>query len=82
MLYQARAESRADFTDQRLARASVLARRPDLDELVALQGEVDFLEHRRRETRLSDHDHRMEMVRAGAQCAPLGWREETHNVEF
>ena len=80
MLYRARVESRADYVDQRLACATVLARHPDLDELVALQSVVDFLENRRRETRLSDHDHRLEMVRAGAQGAPLGWREDTHNV--
>jgi hypothetical protein len=45
---------------------------------VALQSDVDFLEDRRRETRLSDHDHRMERVRAGAQSAPLSWSEELH----
>ena len=82
MLHRARVESRAYLVDQRRACASVLARHPDLDELMALQSDVDFLENRRRETRRSDHDHRMEMMRAGAQRAPLGRGEDTHNVEF
>jgi hypothetical protein len=45
---------------------------------VALQSDVDFLENSRRETRLSDHDHRVEMVRASAQGASLGWRQLRH----
>ena len=82
MLYRARVESRADFVDLRPACGTIAAQHPDLDELVAFQRDVDLLENRRRETRLSDHDHRMEMVRTRAQRAPLGWREDTHNVEF
>jgi len=71
MLHRARVESRADFVDQRPACGTVRTRHPDLDELVARQSDVDLLENRQREARLSDHDHRMERVRTGAQSAPL-----------
>ena len=78
MLHGARIESRADFVEQRPACGTVRARRPDLDELVALQSVVDFPEYCRREARLADHDHRVKVVSPRAQRAPLGWGEFSH----
>ena len=75
MLDRARMERRADFGDQAFAPLAVVAEHADLDELVALQGNVDFADHRGRETCLAGHHDRLQVVRARSQRTPLRGRQ-------
>lgn len=61
----------ADMADQTFAMSAIISQHPDLDELVALQSEIDFAQHRRGEPGFADHDDRMQMMRARSEGAPL-----------
>lgn len=82
MLHRACPQRLADFRWHEPAPLAIVAQHPDLDQLVAFQRDVDFMQHGRRQARAPDHDDRMERVGPGAQRAPLGWGEDSHNVEF
>lgn len=68
----------ADFAHQVLACAAIVTENPDLDELVAFEGQVKFPEDAGREARLTDHHDGMQMMRARPKRAPLGWRQFLH----
>lgn len=58
--------------------AAVISQYPDFDELVTLQGEIDFTEYGASEAGFADHDDRMQMVRTCSQGAPLRGCEWLH----
>ena len=78
LLDRVRLKRVADFRNQTFALASVLAQDADLDQFVALQGEINLAQHRCREAGATDHDHGMEMMRLCPETSPLRWREFLH----
>ena len=81
-LHRAGVERGANFRRHAPASFPVVTQHPNLDQLVTLERDIDFMQHGRRQARLTDHDDRMERVGPGAQRAPLGGRESSHNFEF
>jgi len=65
-------EALADLLHPQLARAAVVGRRADLDELVRLQRAVDLGQHLVGEALVADDDDGIEAVCLGAQFASAG----------
>lgn len=61
----------ADIADQAPAVAAIVSEDSDLNEFVALEGQIDLAQHGRRETGFADHDDRMQMMRTRPERAPL-----------
>jgi sulfur carrier protein ThiS len=80
MLHRLRCRRRANCLDQLFSLRALVAKYPYLDELVALQIQVDFVRDLGRETGVSDRDDRLEVMRAGAECAALCGREAHGSV--
>jgi len=78
VLHRARIERRADLAVQLFALRPVFAQHADLDQLVTLEGDVDFMQYRRRQAGVADHDDRVQVVGPRAQRAPLDWSENLH----
>jgi hypothetical protein len=72
MLHGRCVELVADPREQSFAVVAILAEHADLDELVGEEIDVDFVQHRGRETVLPDRDDRMEPVRLRAKGAAFG----------
>ena len=62
MLHRAGIECCADISGQTFATVAIVAKRTDLDQLVALKGKVDFFQDGRSQAGLADHDHGMQVV--------------------
>ena len=78
MLHRSRAELGADLSQHRIALAANVAERAHLDQLVRAQVHVDFPDDGRRQPVLADGHDRMQVMRTGAQRAPLGGRYGKH----
>jgi hypothetical protein len=61
-----------------LSRRAILTEDPNLDEFMALERSIDFVQDGRREPRVTDHHARLQLVSTGAHCAALGWTEYFH----
>lgn len=72
MLYRAGAERRAKLGQEIFAQRAIVARHADLDQFVALQIDVDFLQYRGAQALVADHHDRFERVGAGFQFAAAG----------
>ncbi len=83
MLHGSSAGAGANFRQHFLANGLVAALRLDLDELVAGQGEFDFLDDVFRQAGIAGHHHRTEGMRLGAQKTALrrgdGWGNIQHS---
>jgi hypothetical protein len=71
MLHRQRRQTRADSAEQDLALLAWLARHPDFDQLVALQADVDLVQHRVGQALVADHHHRVQGVCAGFEGLAL-----------
>jgi len=71
MLYGRRVEVAADSCEQRFTLVPIVAPHADLDQLVGQQVDVDFVEHRRRESVVANADERMQRMRFRAKGAAL-----------
>jgi 23S rRNA (uridine2552-2'-O)-methyltransferase len=78
MLHRRGVGAGADLREQRFASITIIAEHPDLDELVRLQRDIDFVQHRRCETVLTDEDHGLQRVRTGTQLAPVRGSQGIH----
>lgn len=65
MLHGNGIERRADGLDHCGACGAVIAKHADLDQFMAFQIDVDFTEHCRRQSGITDQDHRLQMMRPG-----------------
>jgi hypothetical protein len=72
MLHRRCVETVADLGQQRLAFASIVAEHANLDQLMRQKIDVDFVQHRRRETVVPDGDDWMEGMRLRAISSALG----------
>jgi len=72
MLDRGGAKLVADAPEHRVALGALVAERTDLDQLVRIQVDVDFVQHRGRQPVLADADHRMQVMRLRAKRAALG----------
>jgi hypothetical protein len=66
----------ADARGHRFAYPAIVAEDTDLDQLVRLQRQVDFAQHRGGQTLLADRDDRVQVVRLRAKVAALRGREQ------
>lgn len=82
LLYRARIERTADFVNHGLALEPVIAQHPDLDQFVAFEIDVDFIEHCRRESGVADHNDWLQMVGAGTQRAAFSGFQDFHSVSL
>lgn len=57
----------ADLCEQPLALVPVIVEHANLDELVRVQVDVDFVQHRAREAVRADRNHGVQRVRPGAK---------------
>ena len=71
MLDRHRAERLADLREHRVAFGARVVPDTDLDQFMRVQIEVDFVQHRRRETVLADADDGMEVMRLRTERATL-----------
>ena len=74
MLHRRRIQFQADALEQRIALVARVAPYADLDQFMREQRDVDFMEHRGRQSVVADTDDGVQRVRLGAQRAALGWR--------
>lgn len=72
MLYRACTERRAELVQETFAQGSIVASHADLDQLVALQVDVDFLQYRGAQAFVADHHDGFERVGTGFQFAAAG----------
>ena len=72
MLHGRGVEIGADPREQRFAVVPILAEHADLDELVREEIDVDFVQHRGRQSMLSDRDDRMKRVCLRAEGPAFG----------
>jgi hypothetical protein len=70
-----RTELLADRLHPRVARIAVVGRRTHLDQLVRLEGAVDFGDHLVGEALVADDDDGRQLVRRGAQLAAADGRK-------
>ena len=71
MLHRSGVERAAGFLQQLPALLPIVAQHPDLDQFMASEIDVDFPEDGGGESGVADHDHRLQMMGAGAQRAPF-----------
>jgi hypothetical protein len=67
-----------DLGEHRFARRAVVRMHADLHQRMRGQGHVDLAQHRRCQPVLADADDGMQVMRLGAQRAPLLGREVRH----
>lgn len=79
MLHGRRVEPAADLIDQRLAPSPVITQDPDLDQFMACEIGVYFLQDSRRQTGLPDHDDRLQMMGAGFETPALDGGKINHS---
>ena len=72
MLDRGGAKLVADTPEHRVALGTRVAERTDLNQLVRIEVDVDFVQHRGRQPVLADADHRMQVMRLRAKRAALG----------
>jgi hypothetical protein len=77
-LHRTGIELAADALERLLPRFAVIAQHADLDQFMAFESKVDFLQDGRSQARIPDHHDRVQRVRAGAQRAPFGVSQLFH----
>lgn len=60
MLYRGRCERLAKLVQEALAQRAIVSGHADLDQLVALEVDVDFVQNRRAQSLVADHHDRFE----------------------
>jgi hypothetical protein len=73
-----RLEPPADLREPRVPSLAVVGGGAHLDQLVGLEGAVDFRDHLVGEALVADEDHRAEFVGFGAQLAAAFRRKRRH----
>jgi len=72
MLDRRRVQLLADPGEQRFPQAAVVVEHADLDQLVRSEGDLDLVQHRRRQAVLADADGGVQVMRLGTERAALG----------
>ena len=78
VLHGRRGKLSADLPEHRVALTPDVAERAYLDQLVRAQVDVDFLKDGRRQAMLADRNDGVQMMRPGAQLAPLDGSQGEH----
>ena len=78
MLNGRRIEVGADLAEESLARVAIVVEQPNLQELVRVEVDVDFMQHRGREAAGADGHDRVKMMRLCAKHPSCGRGERAH----